>query len=344
MAATDERVVQLTMPGNCTFLVGLPTTREGFNASRALDGRGYATNFLGGWPQYQVQFVDNLRMLSHLAMRLGIDFVEQTDCGALRAAFDNPDRPIVILMSHTSQGAFEMNGKLIDQRQMLNTVPVGFSGVFDIFACEPNELAEELVSTRRDCLIRFLPRNVDPISWLVYFQSVFRLLYIGQHSYLSASEAVTIALINHARRPMKPTKSISDAISAFLTANNQHSAPHQGEPPPIDPRHSATLLDRFDHIQKSNRLSKTLAIGILVGTFLVTLYFAFLYQNDIKSVSFILGGNFLSLLVIAGWLRRIWLEGTTLDILCVLLQNLPPREAVQVLATFYNGTLDRRVG
>lgn len=344
MPAMDERVVGMTLPRHCTILVGLPTTREGYNASRSLNGRGYAENFLGGWRQYEHQFVDNLRMLSHLAEQLGIDFVDRADCTALLSAFDNAARPIVILISHTSQTAFEMNGALIDQRQMLATVPVGFSGVFDICACQPNELATELVSARRECMIRFLPIKVDPVTWLLYFQSLFRLLHMGRHSYLAASEAVTLSLIHFARTSMKPTKPVTDAIYAFLKANRQTSAQLAAdEQLAIDPRHIETLLGRFDHIKKSNRLGKTLAIATLIATFLVTLYFAFLYQDDIKSVSLILGGNFLSLLVITRWLRRIWLESTTLDILCVLVEDLPAKEAVQVIATFYNSTLDRKV-
>jgi len=143
---------------------------------------------------------------------------------------------------------------------------------------------------------------------------------------------------------MKPTKPVADALYTFVKENDQHAAPLQADHElVIDTARTERLLGRFDRIRKSNNTSKILVVVILVVTFLVTLYFAFLYQHDLKSVSFILGGNLLSLLVIAGWLRRIWLEGTTLDILSLLVQELPAREAIQVISTFYYGTLDRKM-
>ena len=199
MCAMDERVLELTLPVYCTFLVGLPTTRDAFNASLALGGRGYAAGVLGGWRQYDALFMDNLRMLERLARRLDIAVVREADCQALYKAFQNTDRPIVILMSHTSKDAFEMNGVLLDQRQLLEAVPTSFTGVFDICACEPEKLAKELVASRGDCLIRFLPGKVDPTVWFLYFQSLFRILHMARHSYLSASEEVTLSLVNFGR-------------------------------------------------------------------------------------------------------------------------------------------------
>jgi uncharacterized membrane protein len=185
---------------------------------------------------------------------------------------------------------------------------------------------------------------VDPISWLLYFQSLFILLQQGRYSYLKASEEITIALLNYARTPMKTPKKIAGAIDSYLRSIKQHSAPSQAdEQLLLNPEDKTALLARFTQINKSNSVSKALAIAVLVATFGVTLYFAFLYKHDIKSVSIILGGNLLSLLVIAGWLRRIWLEGTTLDILSLLVQGLPPKEAAEVITTFYFGTLNSKV-
>lgn len=200
MPAPDPKVVRMTRPDHCSMLVGLPMTREGFDASRALAGRGYAARFLGGWSQYKVQLVHNMRRLSSVAVSLGIRYEACANCARLHEFLADISRPIVILVSHTSDGEIEMDGSFIGQERILEAVPANFAGVFDICACEPNELATALVAAKPCCLIRFLPQKVDPISWLLYFEAVFRLLNTERYSYLKASEEVTVSLLRQARR------------------------------------------------------------------------------------------------------------------------------------------------
>lgn len=136
---------------------------------------------------------------------------------------------------------------------------------------------------------------------------------------------------------------ISKVVRSYLDRVGQNQPQVLGEQTvDFDPRDKTMLLSGFAAVRKSNSLSKLLAIAVLVVIFSLTVYLALLHRNDMKFLSFILGGNFLSLLVIVGWLRRVWLEGTTLDILSLLIQSMSPQEAVQVISTFYFTAIDKK--
>jgi hypothetical protein len=79
---------------------------------------------------------------------------------------------------------------------------------------------------------------------------------------------------------------------------------------------------------------------LLCCLFIAGLGLVVYYRDSPERVAVLFGGGtFLSMLVIVGWLRKLWFDKRTMDLLLVLVQSMSPADAAKVLTTFYFGAL-----
>jgi hypothetical protein len=99
-----------------------------------------------------------------------------------------------------------------------------------------------------------------------------------------------------------------------------------------------SLERRLREDAKSTDRIIVVAVVLLCCLFFAGLGLVFYYRDSPEQVKVMFGGGtFLSLLGIVAWLRKLWFDKRTMDLLLVLVQSMSPTDAAKVLATFYFG-------
>lgn len=182
------------LPAHCTVVIGLPCTRRGFEHSMRASDEAYARQYPGGWDQYLVQWLAPMNQFARAAQSLGVNLVQEVSPATFKASFLRPDLAVLVLMSHWSADAVEMDGGFTSVRDLVDMVPDRFDGVLDLCICHPDGLAAALVREKPACLVRFKPRTVSPLWWLHYFEGLFRMLASGKFTYVQAYELINLEL------------------------------------------------------------------------------------------------------------------------------------------------------
>jgi len=82
------------------------------------------------------------------------------------------------------------------------------------------------------------------------------------------------------------------------------------------------------------------AVVLLCCLFVAGLGLVVYYRNSPEHAAVLFGGGtFVSLLGIVAWLRKLWFDKRTMDLILVLVQSMSPADAAKVLTTFYCGAL-----
>ncbi len=82
------------------------------------------------------------------------------------------------------------------------------------------------------------------------------------------------------------------------------------------------------------------AVVLLCCLFVAGLGLVVYYRNSPEHAAVLFGGGtFVSLLGIVAWLRKLWFDKRTMDLLLVLVQSMSPADAARVLTAFYFGAL-----
>jgi hypothetical protein len=82
------------------------------------------------------------------------------------------------------------------------------------------------------------------------------------------------------------------------------------------------------------------AVVLLCCLFVAGIGLVVYYRNSPEHLEVLFGGGtFVSLLGIVGWLRKLWFDKRTMDLLLVLVQSMSPADAAKVLTAFYFGAL-----
>ncbi|MEX3846254.1 hypothetical protein [Paraburkholderia sp. BR10882] len=125
-------------------------------------------------------------------------------------------------------------------------------------------------------------------------------------------------------------------IEAYLTQIGQNSPLDLDESRrEITDEDSKFLLQRFDKTQRLADVALIAAIATLLIIFFIFTALIFIYRNNLAYFSTLTGGDLLSMLTIVSWLRRLWLEKTTIETLRVFLVKMKPEDAAQIITTFY---------
>lgn len=91
-----------------------------------------------------------------------------------------------------------------------------------------------------------------------------------------------------------------------------------------------------NNLIKESRFNRILIISILamfVLLFGLGIFFAIYYRNDPKTMAFIFGGTFLTLLGTIKGLQLVWNQKTKADLLIPLISNVPPDQVAGIIET-----------
>jgi hypothetical protein len=91
--------------------------------------------------------------------------------------------------------------------------------------------------------------------------------------------------------------------------------------------------------RKTDRIV-VVAVVLLCCLFIAGLGLVVYFRDSPERIAVLFGGGtFLSMLGIVGWLRKLWFDKRTMDLLLDLVQSMSPADAAKVLTTFYFGAL-----
>jgi hypothetical protein len=96
---------------------------------------------------------------------------------------------------------------------------------------------------------------------------------------------------------------------------------------------------RMSDLARKNGYMMHVAVGLLVALFLFCIFLVIYYRAQPNTAILLVGGNALQLVVLVGWLRRLWVEKTAVETLLISIEELPPSEAAKILLGFYFRTL-----
>lgn len=82
------------------------------------------------------------------------------------------------------------------------------------------------------------------------------------------------------------------------------------------------------------------AVASLCCLFVCGIGFMVYYRNSPEKVALLFGtGTFASMFGIVAWLRKLWFDKRTMDLLLVLTQSMNPVDAAKAVTSFYFGAL-----
>lgn len=191
MADAQSRIV---LPEHCVVAIGLPSTREGFIRSAETSSEAYVHQYLGGWEQYSAQWLLPLQNFIGKCETFGATVLNEATFESMKSCFRHPGLSAFVLMSHWGDSGIECADRFASIQQFVGMVPDKFEGVVDLCVCHPEGLASELLRERPNCLVRFTPKKVSPLWWLLYFEGLFRILSNGKLSYIQAYEQLNLEL------------------------------------------------------------------------------------------------------------------------------------------------------
>ena len=194
MSVADD----ITLPENCAIVVGIPTSARSFSQAKLQTDRTFGAQFLGGWEQYQSQWIRHFVPFKETVQAWGVAVSEEVDLLHFGATFQRPGIHVVILFSHWSDDEVEFSDGFAKVEAIIAQIPRSFCGIVDLCVCHPRLLANELVVHRPNCLVRYSPRKSKPTYWLFYFMAVFAVLRNGRSNYPEAMRDVTSGLLEWA--------------------------------------------------------------------------------------------------------------------------------------------------
>jgi hypothetical protein len=187
---------RVVTPRQCAIAFGIPTSREGFLASRAGSAPSFARQFHGGWSQYEALFLADLHRVEPVLRRRGTHVAHDVTLDRFAALF--ADYPVVVLFSHWAGDAIEFSGGFASPDEIVASIPSSYVGVLDLCVCHPGALVAAVLRERPGCLVRWIEREALPHYWLRFYEVLMRRLNAGDVTYLDALEQVVGAFLDRA--------------------------------------------------------------------------------------------------------------------------------------------------
>jgi hypothetical protein len=196
----------MTKPADCVVLIALPTSRSGFEWSRAQAQSEYANRFLLGWDQYE-GVSDDLtdaveRYKSQGVKHVAVDARQEEWLRTLSEA------EVVIIFAHwiesaAGAGAIEFWDGPCSVEELVDQIPVDFNGVIDLSVCHPFGFADQVARHRPNCSVCYAEYAVSPSIWAEIYCSIFEVLRRTGMDYREAVTRVTLEYRRQAKKKMK---------------------------------------------------------------------------------------------------------------------------------------------
>jgi hypothetical protein len=186
---------EIVTPRQCTLGIGIPTSESDFAAAVKRSSAGFASMYVGGWPQYSNEVVRDLASLMNTAERRGIRLRRTVTRRTLSDLFADPLRPVVFIVGHWDKDvwAIELSDGLVPIHDFVAAVPDSFRGIIDFCACDPEPLMAVLRRDRTRCVVRHTSRDSTPYVWTAFYSVLIGVLASESRTYLQAVEEVVEA-------------------------------------------------------------------------------------------------------------------------------------------------------
>jgi hypothetical protein len=140
-------------------------------------------------------------------------------------------------------------------------------------------------------------------------------------------------------------KSYVESIQTYIREIGEIGPKKLGDPTALPSPESLTAaqssLERSlrEDAKKTDRII-VVAVLLLCCLFAAGLALGIYYRDSPQNVAILFGGGaFVSMLGIVGWLRKLWFDKRTMDLLLSLTQSMKPDDAAKALTSFYFGAL-----
>ena len=132
-------------------------------------------------------------------------------------------------------------------------------------------------------------------------------------------------------------KRLNDVIGQFLKSDESlRAGPHLGpQARKATPQQVEFLIAQLRAASTQNGKIIAVVIALYVAMLACGFVIVFALLHEPKTMRAVLGGSFLSLLVIVKGLHSLWRENTRIQLLMALLPSLPPEEAIKVVESYY---------
>ena len=180
---------KIIKPAQCAIGFGIPTSKTDFEHDLARQDKDFANKFKA-WSIYKDQVVDHFIQLKTPIEQLGVCLVEQLTLEKFRNLFLNDAYDVIILFSHWKSKTVEFYDGLKTISDIIDAVPLEFSGIIDLCVCHPTELRIRLDKERPNCVVKFSTAKSLPLFWLNFYDTLFTYLQQYDAAYADAAETV----------------------------------------------------------------------------------------------------------------------------------------------------------
>lgn len=185
-------------PGDCTVLVGIPTTESGYIAARAQHAKvsnGFvSTLHAGGLLAYREEVIGPFGHANEIWRRWGVDVQTTLTRSRLSAALQSPDRHVMIVLSHYVEGHLELDDGMLPDDELVALLPPGYRGLLDLCACKPMRLVSRIKHKAPGCSVCFASDELTPLAWFGFYSRLFHGLRKEPMSYVQAMERTCLLL------------------------------------------------------------------------------------------------------------------------------------------------------
>jgi hypothetical protein len=131
-------------------------------------------------------------------------------------------------------------------------------------------------------------------------------------------------------------KSLKHILAEFTESIDQTATPALGGATHDDNvKPLANAATRMAELAHKNAYMMHTAVALVLALFLGCVALVIYYRHTPNIAILVMGGNGLQLLLLVGWLRRLWMEKTTVETLLIAVEELPPNDAARLLTAFY---------
>jgi hypothetical protein len=132
------------------------------------------------------------------------------------------------------------------------------------------------------------------------------------------------------------------SIAAYVRAIGQTQAIRLGDGTDFASAEKERLTSDLRHQYAQNQRLIWIASTLWVVLFMLGVYFAIHYRDNLTGLTVALGGNLMVLGGVMFALRRLWLDSSTMGALLAIVPGLNPSEAAKVITSFYFNAIGSR--
>ena len=195
MKAQVELYSEIIKPEDCTFAIGIPTTKESFSDAIKRADKGYAGMFNNVWKRYEAEITREIRNIKPILENMNVQFIEDLTLNKFKNFFDDNERKVIILFSHWEKNKVEFADGFAGIDRIIDQIPEEAQQIIDLCVCNPVNLRLALKQKRPACTVRFINKQATPYLWLKFYKMLFRHLERESLTYTKAIEEVAIQLL-----------------------------------------------------------------------------------------------------------------------------------------------------